>query len=105
MTASLPSNELAALLVRSARFRSAPAAMRAQSIEAGCAERLAAGQRIFKCGDSDDSLYCEFDGLETINQVLKRLETQGALKPGYAEIEITDMHKLDALAELNPVAD
>ncbi|PRX35984.1 Crp/Fnr family transcriptional regulator [Paraburkholderia sp. BL18I3N2] len=237
MTASFPSNELAALLGRSAWFRSAPAAMQAQLIEVGRVERLAAGQRLFTRGDSDDGLYCLLDGLmrigaaspagkeallaviepvnwfgeialfdnrprthdayaerdselfhvprgalaallertpaywhlfgllltqklrlafdaieeaallpaaqrvarrlllmaggygepgalrrvlkvpqedlammlalsrQTINQVLKQFETQGALKLGYAEIEITDLQKLAALAELNPVAD
>ncbi|MGE8489521.1 MAG: Crp/Fnr family transcriptional regulator [Paraburkholderia nemoris] len=237
MTASFPSNELAALLERSAWFRSAPAAMQAQLIEAGRVERLAAGQRLFTRGDSDDGLYCVLDGLvrigaassagkeallaviepvnwfgeialfdnrprthdayaerdselfhvpraalvallertpaywhlfgllltqklrlafdaieeaallpaaqrvarrlllmaggygepgalrrvlrvpqedlammlalsrQTINQVLKQFETQGALKLGYAEIEIADVQKLAALAELNPAAD
>ena len=236
MTASFSSNELAALLERSAWFRSAPAAMRAQLIEAGRVERLAAGQRLFTRGDSDDGLYCVLDGLvrigaassagkeallaviepvnwfgeialfdnrprthdayaerdselfhvsraalaallertpaywhvfgllltqklrlafdaieeaallpaaprvarrlllmaggygepgalrrvlkvpqedlammlalsrQTINQVLKQFETQGALKLGYAEIEITDVQKLRALADLNPAA-
>ena len=237
MTASLPSNVLAALLGRSAWFRSTPAAMQVQLIEAGRVERLAAGQRLFTRGDSDDGLYCLLDGTvrigaassagkeallaviepvnwfgeialfdnrprthdayaerdselfhvpraalaallertpaywhlfgllltqklrlafdaieeaallpaaqrvarrlllmaggygepgafrrvlkvpqedlammlalsrQTINQVLKQFETQGALKLGYAEIEIADMQKLAALAELNPVAD
>jgi CRP-like cAMP-binding protein len=237
MTASFPSNELAALLGRSAWFRSAPAAMQVQLIEAGRVERLAAGQRLFTRGDSDDGLYCVLDGLvrigaassagkeallaviepvnwfgeialfdnrprthdayaerdselfhvpraalvallertpaywhlfgllltqklrlafdaieeaallpaaqrvarrlllmaggygepgalrrvlrvpqedlammlalsrQTINQVLKQFETQGALKLGYAEIEIADVQKLAALAELNPAAD
>ena len=236
MTASFSSNELAVLLERSAWFRSAPAAMRAQLIEAGRVERLAAGQRLFTRGDSDDGLYCVLDGLvrigaassagkeallaviepvnwfgeialfdnrprthdayaerdselfhvsraalapllerapeywhvfgllltqklrlafdaieeaallpaaprvarrlllmaggygepgalrrvlkvpqedlammlalsrQTINQVLKQFETQGALKLGYAEIEITDVQKLRALADLNPAA-
>jgi hypothetical protein len=36
--------------------------------------------------------------------VLKQFETQGALKLGYAEIEITDAQKLRALADLNPAA-
>ncbi|MBN3803461.1 Crp/Fnr family transcriptional regulator [Paraburkholderia sp. Ac-20336] len=35
---------------------------------------------------------------QTINQVLKHFETQGALKLGYAEIEIVDADKLRALA-------
>ncbi|MCP2089497.1 UNVERIFIED_ORG: CRP-like cAMP-binding protein [Paraburkholderia sediminicola] len=236
MTASFSSNELAVLLERSAWFRSAPAAMRAQLIEAGRVERLAAGERLFTRGDSDDGLYCVLDGLvrigaassagkeallaviepvnwfgeialfdnrprthdayaerdselfhvsraalaallerapeywhvfgllltqklrlafdaieeaallpaaprvarrlllmaggygepgalrrvlkvpqedlammlalsrQTINQVLKQFETQGALKLGYAEIEITDVQKLRALADLNPAA-
>ena len=231
MTVSFSSNELAALLARSAWFRGAPARMQAQLIEAGRVERLVAGQRLFTRGDSDDGLYCVLDGLirigaassagkeallaviepanwfgeialfdnrprthdayaerdsdlfhvpraalvallegtpaywhvfglllthklrlafdaieeaallpaaqriarrlllmargygepdtlrrvlkvpqedlammlalsrQTINQVLKQFETQGALKLGYAEIEITDMHKLGALAE------
>ncbi|SFT92153.1 Crp/Fnr family transcriptional regulator [Paraburkholderia aspalathi] len=236
MTASFSSNELAVLLERSTWFRSAPAAMRAQLIEAGRVERLAAGERLFTRGDSDDGLYCVLDGLvrigaassagkeallaviepvnwfgeialfdnrprthdayaerdselfhvsraalapllerapeywhvfgllltqklrlafdaieeaallpaaprvarrlllmaggygepgalrrvlkvpqedlammlalsrQTINQVLKQFETQGALKLGYAEIEITDVQKLRALADLNPTA-
>lgn len=236
MTASFASNELAALLGRSAWFRSAPAAMRAQLIEAGRVERLAAGERLFTRGDSDDGLYCVLDGLvrigaassagkeallaviepvnwfgeialfdnrprthdayaerdselfhvpraalaallertpaywhlfglllthklrlafdaieeaallpaaqrvarrlllmaggygepgasrrvlkvpqedlammlalsrQTINQVLRQFETQGALKLGYAEIEIIDVRKLGALAELHPAA-
>ncbi|CAE6966049.1 Crp/Fnr family transcriptional regulator [Paraburkholderia domus] len=237
MTASFSSNELGRLLARSAWFRSAPAAMQAQLIEAGRVERLAAGQRLFTRGDSDDGLYCVLDGLvrigaassagkeallaviepvnwfgeialfdnrprthdayaerdselfhvpraalaallertpeywhvfgllltqklrlafdaieeaallpaaprvarrlllmaggygepgalrrvlkvpqedlammlalsrQTINQVLKQFETQGALKLGYAEIEITDVQKLSALADLDPAAD
>ncbi|NPT44226.1 cyclic nucleotide-binding domain-containing protein [Paraburkholderia sp. 1N] len=237
MTASFSSNELGRLLARSAWFRSAPAAMQAQLIEAGCVERLAAGQRLFTRGDSDDGLYCVLDGLvrigaassagkeallaviepvnwfgeialfdnrprthdayaerdselfhvprtalavllertpeywhafgllltqklrlafdvieeaallpaaprvarrlllmaggygepgalrrvlkvpqedlammlalsrQTINQVLKQFEAQGALKLGYAEIEIADVQKLSALAELNPATD
>ena len=39
---------------------------------------------------------------QTINQVLKQFETQGALKLGYAEIEITDPRKLGELADLQP---
>jgi CRP-like cAMP-binding protein len=237
MTASFPSNEVAAVLERSAWFHSAPPAMQAQLIEAGRVERLAAGQRLFTRGDSDDGLYCVLDGLmrigaassagkeallaviepvnwfgeialfdnrprthdayaerdselfhvpraalvallertpaywhlfgllltqklrlafdaieetallpaaqrvarrlllmaggygepgalrrvlkvpqedlammlalsrQTINQVLKHFETQGALRLGYAEIEITDVQKLGALAQLNPAAD
>lgn len=225
------------MLERSAWFRSAPPAMQAQLIEAGRVERLAAGQRLFTRGDSDDGLYCVLDGLmrigaassagkeallaviepvnwfgeialfdnrprthdayaerdselfhvpraalvallertpaywhlfgllltqklrlafdaieetallpaaqrvarrlllmaggygepgalrrvlkvpqedlammlalsrQTINQVLKHFETQGALRLGYAEIEITDVQKLGALAQLNPAAD
>jgi CRP-like cAMP-binding protein len=66
MTASFSSNELAALLARSAWFRSAPAAMQAQLIQAGRIERLAAGERLFTRGDSDDGLYCVLDGLVRI---------------------------------------
>lgn len=237
MTASFSSHELAARLERSAWFRSAPVAMQEQLIEAGRVERLAAGQRLFTRGDSDDGLYCVLDGLvrigaassdgkeallaviepvnwfgeislfdqrsrthdayaerdselfhvsrvalaallerkpeywhvfgllltqklrlafdaieeaallpaaprvarrlllmaggygepgalrrvlkvpqedlammlalsrQTINQVLKQFETQGALKLGYAEIEIIDVQKLRTLADLNPAAD
>ena len=237
MTASFSSNELAALLAPSAWFRSAPAAMQAQLIQAGRIVRLAAGERLFTRGDSDDGLYCVLDGLmrigaassagkeallaviepvnwfgeialfdkrprthvayaerdaelfhvpraalaallertpeywhafgllltqklrlafdaieeaallpaaprvarrlllmaggygepgamrrvlkvpqedlammlalsrQTINQVLKQFETQGALKLRYAEIEIADVQKLSALADLNPAAD
>jgi len=67
MTASFSSDELAALLERSAWFRSAPAAMQAQLIEAGRVERLATGQRLFTRGDSDDGLYCVLDGLVRIS--------------------------------------
>ncbi|MFL9994276.1 Crp/Fnr family transcriptional regulator [Paraburkholderia sediminicola] len=237
MSASFSSNELGRLLERSAWFRSAPAAMQAQLIKAGRVERLAAGQRLFTRGDSDDGVYCVLDGLvrigaassagkeallaviepvnwfgeialfdnrprthdayaerdselfhvpraalaallertpeywhafgllltqklrlafdaieeaallpaaprvarrlllmaggygepgalrrvlrvpqedlammlalsrQTINQVLKQFEAQGALKLGYAEIEIADVQKLSALAELNPATD
>jgi CRP-like cAMP-binding protein len=237
MTAIFPSNELVALLERSAWFRSAPAPMRAQLVDVGRVEHLAGGQRLFTRGDSDDGLYCVLDGLvrigaassagkeallaviepvnwfgeialfdnrprthdayaerdsalfhvpraalaallerspaywhvfgllltqklrlafdaieeaallpaaqrvarrlllmaggygepgalrrvlkvpqedlammlalsrQTINQVLKQFETQGALKLGYAEIEITDVQKLGVLAELNLPAD
>lgn len=237
MTASFSSNELAARLEHGAWFRSAPVAMRGQLIEAGRVERLAASERLFTRGDSDDGLYCVLDGLvrigaassagkeallaviepvnwfgeialfdnrprthdayaerdselfhvpraalvellkrapeywhvfgllltqklrlafdaieeaallpaaprvarrvllmaggygepgalrrvlkvpqedlammlalsrQTINQVLKQFEAQGALKLGYAEIEITDVQKLSALADLNPAAD
>jgi CRP/FNR family cyclic AMP-dependent transcriptional regulator len=66
MTASFSSNELGRLLERSAWFRSAPAAMQAQLIKAGRVERLAAGQRLFTRGDSDDGLYCVLDGLVRI---------------------------------------
>lgn len=66
MTARFSPNELAALLERSAWFRSAPAGLRAQLIEAGRVKRLAAGQRLFTRGDSDDGLYCVLDGLMRI---------------------------------------
>jgi CRP/FNR family transcriptional regulator, cyclic AMP receptor protein len=66
MSASFSSNELAGLLERSAWFRSAPAALRAELIETGRVEHLAAGQRLFTRGDSDDGLYCVLDGLMRI---------------------------------------
>ncbi len=66
MTVSFSSNEPGARLARSAWFRSAPAAMQAQLVEAGRVERLAAGQRLFTRGDSDDGLYCVLDGLVRI---------------------------------------
>ena len=66
MTVSFSSNELAGLLERSAWFRSAPAALRAELIEMGRVEHLAAGQRLFTRGDSDDGLYCVLDGLMRI---------------------------------------
>lgn len=68
MTASFSSNEneLGALLARSAWFRSAPADLQAQLIEAGRVERLVAGQRLFTRGDADDGLYCVLDGLVRI---------------------------------------
>jgi CRP-like cAMP-binding protein len=66
MTVSFSSNELAALLERSAWFRSAPGALQMQLIEAGRVERLVAGQRLFSRGDADDGLYCVLDGLMRI---------------------------------------
>jgi CRP-like cAMP-binding protein len=66
MTVSFSSNEPGVLLARSAWFRSAPAAMQAELIEAGRIERLVAGQRLFTRGDSDDGLYCVLDGLMRI---------------------------------------
>ncbi|WOD17133.1 Crp/Fnr family transcriptional regulator [Paraburkholderia kirstenboschensis] len=38
---------------------------------------------------------------QTINQVLKQFETQGAVKLGYAEIRIVDERRLRELAQLN----
>lgn len=38
---------------------------------------------------------------QTINQVLKQFETHGALRLGYAEIEIVDARKLAEFAQLN----
>ncbi|SMG58445.1 Crp/Fnr family transcriptional regulator [Paraburkholderia susongensis] len=66
MTERFSSNELAALLARSAWFRAAPAGMRTELIEAGRVESLAAGQRLFTRGDADDGLYCVLDGLVRI---------------------------------------
>lgn len=66
MTVSFSSNELASLLLRSAWFRAAPVAMQARLIEAGRAERLAAGQRLFTRGDADDGLYCVLGGVMRI---------------------------------------
>ena len=66
MTASFPSNELVALLECSVWFRSAPAPMQAELIDAGRVEHLAGGQRLFSRGDSDDGLYCVLDGLVRI---------------------------------------
>jgi len=37
---------------------------------------------------------------QTINQVLKRFETLGAVKLGYAEIQIVDKGRLHELAQL-----
>jgi len=42
---------------------------------------------------------------QTINQVLKQLETQGALKLGYAEIEIVDARMLAEFAQLQAARD
>jgi CRP-like cAMP-binding protein len=66
MTVSFSSNELGARLGRSAWFRSAPAAMQSELIEAGRVERLVAGQRLFMRGDADDGLYGVLDGLVRI---------------------------------------
>jgi CRP-like cAMP-binding protein len=61
-------------------------------------------RRVLKVPQEDLALMLALSR-QTINQVLKQFETQGALKLGYAEIEITDVQKLGALAELNPAAD
>lgn len=66
MTTRFSSNELVTLLERSAWFRSAPAAMQAQLVEAGRVERLVAGRRLFTRGDPDDGLYCVLNGLMRI---------------------------------------
>ncbi|MFM0721705.1 Crp/Fnr family transcriptional regulator [Paraburkholderia strydomiana] len=66
MSVSFSSNELGMRLGRSAWFRSAPAMMQAELIEAGRVERLVAGQRLFTRGDADDGLYCVLDGLMRI---------------------------------------
>jgi CRP-like cAMP-binding protein len=41
---------------------------------------------------------------QTINQVLKQFETQGAVKLGYAEIQIVDKGRLHELAQLGSSA-
>jgi CRP-like cAMP-binding protein len=66
MSVSFSSNELGMRLGRSAWFRSAPAMMQAELIEAGRVVRLVAGQRLFTRGDADDGLYCVLDGLMRI---------------------------------------
>ncbi|WP_233852146.1 Crp/Fnr family transcriptional regulator [Paraburkholderia sp. HD33-4] len=66
MTERFSSNELAALLERSAWFRAAPADLRRQLLDAGRVESLAAGQRLFTRGAADDGLYCVLDGLVRI---------------------------------------
>ncbi|EEA03572.1 transcriptional regulator, Crp/Fnr family [Burkholderia sp. H160] len=66
MTERFSTNELAALLARSAWFRAAPADLRMQLLGAGRVESLAAGQRLFTRGDADDGLYCVLDGLVRI---------------------------------------
>lgn len=54
------------MLERSAWFRAAPAALRAQLVERGRVQNLHAGQRLFMRGDPDDGLYCVLDGLMRI---------------------------------------
>jgi CRP-like cAMP-binding protein len=66
MTASLPRTQLATLLSGSAWYRSAPAALQAQLIDAGRIERLAAGERLFTRGDPDDGIYCVLGGIVRI---------------------------------------
>src|SRR3954451_1060173 len=66
MTEALSPAQLATRLARSAWFRSAPAALQTQLIDGGRIERLAAGERLFTRGDSDDSLYCVLSGLMRI---------------------------------------
>jgi CRP-like cAMP-binding protein len=67
LTASFSSNDVAALLARSAWFRAAPAPMQAQLLDMGRVQRLTAGQRLFMRGDPDDGLYCVLDGLVRIS--------------------------------------
>ena len=57
---------LIATLERSAWFRAAPEALRAQLVESGRLQRLAAGERLFMRNDPDDGLYCVLDGLMRI---------------------------------------
>jgi CRP/FNR family transcriptional regulator, cyclic AMP receptor protein len=52
-----------AMLERSAWFRAAPQALRAQLLERGRVQHLQAGQRLFMRGDSDDGLYCVLEGV------------------------------------------
>ncbi|CAB3703212.1 Crp/Fnr family transcriptional regulator [Paraburkholderia rhynchosiae] len=66
MTARIPSTQLATLLAGSAWFRSAPAALQTQLMEAGRVERLMAGDRLFTRGDCDDGIYCMLGGLVRI---------------------------------------
>jgi len=61
-------------------------------------------RRVLKCPQEDLAMMLALSR-QTINQVLKQFETQGALKLRYAEIEIADVQKLSALADLNPAAD
>jgi CRP-like cAMP-binding protein len=56
-----------ALLERSAWFRAAPDALRAQLFGLGRTRRLAAGERLFNRGDADDGVYCVLDGLMRIS--------------------------------------
>ncbi|WP_233833472.1 Crp/Fnr family transcriptional regulator [Paraburkholderia sp. ZP32-5] len=72
MTERFSSNELAALLARSAWFRAAPDDMRMRLLEAGRVECLVAGQRLFMRGDADDGLYCVLDGLVRIGAASPR---------------------------------
>ncbi|OUL74528.1 cyclic nucleotide-binding domain-containing protein, partial [Paraburkholderia hospita] len=62
----MTSTELFNLLDRSAWFRAAPDALRAQLIELGRTRGLPAGQRLFNRGDADDGFYCVLDGLMRI---------------------------------------
>ncbi|MGY6124173.1 Crp/Fnr family transcriptional regulator [Paraburkholderia strydomiana] len=66
MTANIPRTQLATLLSNSAWFRSAPASLQTQLIDAGRIERLAAGQRLFTRGDADDGIYCVLGGVVRI---------------------------------------
>lgn len=66
MSSPFSSNDPLAVLERSAWFRSAPEALRAQLVELGRVKRLQAGERLFMRGDPDDGLYCVLDGLVRI---------------------------------------
>ena len=66
MTLPFSTSQPLAMLERSAWFRAAPAALRAQLVERGRVQNLQAGQRLFMRGDPDDGLYCVLDGLMRI---------------------------------------
>jgi CRP/FNR family transcriptional regulator, cyclic AMP receptor protein len=62
-SANLPHPSIAVSLERSAWFRAAPPALRAQLVELGQTRCLAVGERLFSRGDPDSGLYCVLDGL------------------------------------------
>lgn len=67
MTSADPSNSFAAAaLEHSVWFRAVPQALRAQLLELGQVQRLAAGERLFSRGAPDSGLYCVLDGLMRI---------------------------------------
>jgi CRP-like cAMP-binding protein len=98
MTERFSSNELAALLP------AAPRVVRRLLQMAGGYGEPGALRRALKVPREDLAMILALPRQTMINQVLKQVEAQRALKLRYAEIEIVDADSLRALADL-PLSD